>query len=351
MQVSVCIITRDESQKLARCLESLKSLQGLVAEVLVLDTGSSDDSIQVAERLGAKVYQQAWRGDFAWARNYLASQAKCDLVLFLDTDEWVAGVDIPALEALLGQIDLRQTVGRIVRLNLNQTSQTQSLEPRLYLKSYFNFDGKIHEQVNRQGGGPVYYQDIPLVIKHDGYASQELLLAKAQRNLDLLLAELAKQPDDPYLLFQVGKSYYSQKNLELAQKYFEASLKLKPAYSLGYVFNCLECLVLILLATEQVSAAQRWLATYPEYEHDGDYIYLQALSFFVEKNYDFAKKYFNLALKQPIVKVAGRNDFLAHYYLGLVYKEEGALGLAKQHLSLAADKFSPAKEELLQLLQ
>lgn len=89
----------------------------------------------------------------------------------------------------------------------------------------------------------------------------------------------------------------------------------------------------------------------PKYEHDGDYIYLQALSFFVEKNYDFAKKYFNLALKQPIVKVAGRNNFLAHYYLGLVYKEEGALGLAKQHLSLAADKFSPAKEELLQLLQ
>ena len=172
MQVSVCIITRDECQKLARCLESLKSLQGLVAEVLVLDTGSSDDSIQVAERLGAKVYQQAWRGDFAWARNYLASQAKCDLVLFLDTDEWVAGVDIPALDALLGQVDLWQTVGRIVRLNLNQTSQTQSLEPRLYLKSYFNFSGKIHEQVNRQGGGPVYYQDIPLVIKHDGYASQ-----------------------------------------------------------------------------------------------------------------------------------------------------------------------------------
>ncbi|WP_301009701.1 glycosyltransferase family 2 protein, partial [Ligilactobacillus agilis] len=224
MQVSVCIITRDESQKLARCLESLKNLQGLVAEVLVLDTGSSDDSIQVAERLGAKVYQQAWRGDFAWARNYLVSQAKCDLVLFLDTDEWVAGVDIPALEALLGQVDLRQTVGRIVRLNLNQTSQTQSLEPRLYLKSYFNFSGKIHEQVNRQDGGPVYYQDIPLVIKHDGYASQELLLAKAQRNLDLLLAELAKQPNDPYLLFQVGKSYYSQKNLELARKYFEASL-------------------------------------------------------------------------------------------------------------------------------
>lgn len=177
------------------------------------------------------------------------------------------------------------------------------------------------------------------------------MLAKAQRNLDLLLTELAKHPQDSYLLFQVGKSYYSQKNLELAQKYFEASLKLKPAYSLGYVFNCLECLVLILLATEQVSAAQRWLATYPEYEHDGDYIYLQALSFFVEKNYDFAKKYFNLALKQPIVKVAGRNNFLAHYYLGLVYKEEGALGLAKQHLSLAADKFSPAKEELLQLLQ
>lgn len=351
MRVPVCIITKNESQKLARCLESLAKLGDLLGEVLVLDTGSSDDSIQVAERFGAKVYQQAWRGDFAWARNYLASQAKCDLVLFLDTDEWVAGVDIPALEALLGQVDLRQTVGRIVRLNLNQTSQTQSLEPRLYLKSYFNFRGKIHEQVNRQDGGPVYYQDIPLVIRHDGYASQELLLAKAQRNLDLLLTELAKYPQDSYLLFQVGKSYYSQKNLVQAQRYFEASLKLKPVYSLGYVFNCLECLVLILLATEQVSAAQRWLATYPEYEHDGDYIYLQALSFFVEKNYDFAKKYFNLALKQPIVKVAGRNDFLAHYYLGLVYKEEGALGLAKQHLNLAADKFSPAKEELLQLLQ
>lgn len=351
MEVSVCIITKNESQKLARCLESLAKLGDLVGEVLVLDTGSSDDSIQVAERLGAKVYQQAWQDDFAWARNYLAAQAKCDLVLALDTDEWVAGVDIPALEALLGQVDLLQTVGRIVRLNLNQTSQTQSLEPKLYLKSYFNFEGKIHEQVNRRDGGPVYYQDIPLVIKHDGYASQELLLAKAQRNLDLLLTELAKHPQDSYLLFQVGKSYYSQKNLELAQKYFEASLKLKPIYSLGYVFNCLECLVLILLATEQVSAAQRWLATYPEYEHDGDYIYLQALSFFVEKNYDFAKKYFNLALKQPIVKVAGRNDFLAHYYLGLVYKEEGSLGLAKQHLNLAADKFSPAKEELLQLLQ
>ena len=350
-KVTVCIITKDEAAKLARCLASLEQLKELIAEVLVLDTGSQDDSVAVAKKMQATVYQLPWPDDFATARNYLVNQASSELILFLDTDEWIAGVDLQAIKEFLMQANLRQTVGRIVRLNLNQASQSQSLEPRLYSKKNFEFTGKIHEQLVRKDGAAVYYQDIALVIKHDGYASQELLLAKAKRNLQLLLKQVATEPDDPYLLFQIGKAYYSQKQFVKAKHYLAASLKLKPVYNLGYVFNCLECMVLLLLNENDSRKAQFYLAQYPEYKLDGDYIYLQALTYFVEKNYDFAKKYFNLVLKQPIVRVAGRNDFLAYYYLGLIYKEEGNLDLARQNLIKAASKFTPAKDELLQLLQ
>lgn len=350
MRFSVCIITKDEASKLKRCLTSLKQLAPYLAEIIVIDTGSTDDSCAVASSYGAKVFSFEWTGDFAVARNFAAAKATEELVLMLDTDEWLAGVDLTDLEKFIQTAASTKTIGRVVRINKNKNSQTQNMEPRLYAKSYFNYTGKIHEQlVPKDSSASPIYQDIAVALYHDGYQTKQQLIQKAQRNLTILLTELELKPNDSYLLFQIGKCYYIQANQhELAIDYFIAALKNKPVFSLGYVFNCLECLVLLLLDERRLDEAEDYLHLYPEFKKDGDYQYLNGLVMLENKNYNSSEKYFKEVLKQPIVRVQGRNSFLANYYLGFISEQQNNIQQAIAYYT-AAKQYQPAQLALMRL--
>ena len=95
--ISLCMITRDEERFLARCLSSV---QAIVDEIIVADTGSVDRTKQIALSFGAKVYEFEWRDDFASARNFAISKAAGSWLFSLDADEVVAGADAMALKDL-----------------------------------------------------------------------------------------------------------------------------------------------------------------------------------------------------------------------------------------------------------
>lgn len=93
--VSLCMIMYDEAEVLKRCLSSAN---GLWDELIIVDTGSRDKSMEVAESFGAKVIEVAWMDDFAWARNKGIEKAKCDWIFILDPDEIIAPRDIPTVK-------------------------------------------------------------------------------------------------------------------------------------------------------------------------------------------------------------------------------------------------------------
>lgn len=220
--ISLCMITKNESDKLDRCLAAVKDLP---LEIIVVDTGSTDNSIEVARKYTEHVYHFDWISDFAAARNFSVSKATNDWILVLDTDEYVTSVD---MEAIYKLIDENATgVGCLIRTSPDTVgSITVDHVERLFNKKFYMYKRPIHEQVLPIDETLTAFCsfDIPLYVDHDGYfSSKEEMDLKAKRNLDILLASEHDYPDS-YTYFQIGQSYYIMGDYENACRYFEKGL-------------------------------------------------------------------------------------------------------------------------------
>ncbi|NMB53597.1 MAG: glycosyltransferase [Leptolinea sp.] len=225
--VSACLIVKDEAQNLPRCLASL---QGVVDEIIVVDTGSTDDSCRIAESFGARVHLFAWRNDFSAARNAALEQASGDWILSLDADEELE-------ENSRGQL-LRELVSSAradgFYLTVRNLQPPGELTPWLdmqILRLFRHlpgvvFEGAIHEQVTpsllRAGGN---IQTGSLILLHYGYQLKEAQgKSRAHRNLELLQEALKITPDDPYLQYQLGATLKSLNLNEEARTVLEKAL-------------------------------------------------------------------------------------------------------------------------------
>ncbi len=209
-RLSLCMIVRNEERSLGRCLESVK---GIVDEAIVVDTGSEDNTVAVAEGFGARVHSHPWRDDFAEARNASLAEASGDWILVLDADEELERAD-------RGKV--RQIIARAAAEGFQM--RQRSLMPQGDLQKYediyltrlfrnrpeYRYAQPIHEQIRpsiERHGGRVVKTD--LTILHYGYA-QSTVQGKGQRalrNLQLLKNAVAAAPADPYLHFQLGVTY------------------------------------------------------------------------------------------------------------------------------------------------
>jgi glycosyltransferase involved in cell wall biosynthesis len=193
MLLSGALIVRDESRVLADCLASIR---GVVDEIVVVDTGSVDGSVEIAHSFGARVIRHAWREDFAAARNVGLDAAAGEWILYVDADERLSCADRASVERLL--TDAHETAFR-VRLRPDLQS-TPYLEYRLWRSDpRIRFRGRIHEKVTPAIGAVAEAEGRPigncgLLLTHVGYEGDQA--HKHRRNLPLLRAELAREPDN-----------------------------------------------------------------------------------------------------------------------------------------------------------
>jgi glycosyltransferase involved in cell wall biosynthesis len=194
--LAAVLIVRDEARCIVRCLESLRPW---VDSITVLDTGSTDDTLALAHQHGAAVHHLAWPDDFARARNHALDLADADWNLVLDADEWIAAGG----ENLRPWIAGAPRLGRVaVHSSFDDGGETRedvSWITRL-LPRGVRFEGRVHEQAV----SPLPREALALHLGHDGYRDAQLA-TKRDRNRPLLLAELSERPEDPYLLYQLGK--------------------------------------------------------------------------------------------------------------------------------------------------
>jgi hypothetical protein len=216
LNIALVVIARNGAAHIGRLLSSLS---GTVDRRLVLDTGSLDDTIQVAKAHGAQVHHFRWCDDFSAARNAALDLAAADWHLIMDTDEWL----VDGHEFLHR---LRHTppdfVGQVLLEDHFEMVRSTDSTARNWLSRLLpggvRYQGRVHEQ-------PVHELPVkrtPLRIGHDGY-SPEALAAKRGRNRRLLELALRDQPEDAYFMYQLGKDAHVYGEHALAHRWFEAS--------------------------------------------------------------------------------------------------------------------------------
>jgi hypothetical protein len=196
--IALVMIVRDEARSLARCLASARER---VDEIVVLDTGSTDATAEIAAGFGARVERFAWCDDFAAARNAALALSDAPWRLVLDGDEWIAdGADAlaalrPLAPGFVGEICVRSDFDDAS----GSVGQAPSWLPRV-LPRGVAYRGRIHEQPD----SALPRRRLGLVVDHDGYRDAHKA-KKAGRNERLLQLALAEAPDDVYLHYQLAK--------------------------------------------------------------------------------------------------------------------------------------------------
>lgn len=172
MLLSAALIARDEEKFLGACLASL---DGLVDEIVVVDTGSADRTRDIAEAGGARVYQRPWTDDFAAARNQALDLARGEWILYIDADERVRAGTADGVRAQLGQ---RAYLGHRVLL-YPRPGHSAYWELRLFRNEPdLRFRGVIHENIwpaieARQAAAGGAIGQTGLVLDHEGYEGYE----------------------------------------------------------------------------------------------------------------------------------------------------------------------------------
>jgi tetratricopeptide (TPR) repeat protein len=204
--VSLCMIVKDEEAMLPRALAAVAEF---VDELIVVDTGSTDRTIAIAESFGARILHHEWDGDFSAARNVGLDAATSDWLMYLDADEVLVEGDGPRLRELLGHtwregIFLTET-NHVGELEDGAAVQHNAL--RLFRnRPEYRFEGRVHEQfAHKLPSLPERIAYTQVRIEHFGYlGAVRDAKEKSRRNLELLERQLAEGVDTPFLHFNLG---------------------------------------------------------------------------------------------------------------------------------------------------
>lgn len=211
MSISLCMIVKNEEAALPKCLNSVKNF---VDEMIVLDTGSSDRTPQIAQEFGAKVYNFQWSNNFSTARNAALKYVTSDWVLVLDADEILTPNIVPQIQSVI-QSD-EYILINLVRQEIGAAQSPYSLVSRLFRNHpEIRFERPYHALVddsvaailNKQPHWQVGYLQ-GIAILHAGYQksaiAQNNKYAKAQA---AMLEFLSTHPHDPYVCSKLGALY------------------------------------------------------------------------------------------------------------------------------------------------
>ncbi|WP_079914261.1 glycosyltransferase [Paenibacillus sp. 32352] len=350
--VSLCMIVKNEALFIERCLKSVKDE---VDEIIIVDTGSTDDTIALAERFGARIYHFPWKNDFASARNYSLQQATCPYILVLDADEYLD--ESSHIQDILHS----QKKGYSIRVR-NQLEdgmvKTTSILRVFQSSPSIRFTGQIHEQIMLDSSE---IEETGFLIHHVGYRKDVYALKnKAERNIRILLEEVASSPS-AYAYYNVGKQYLVDGENELALEFLiKARNEMSYQESIDVLgmeidYNLADCYYRLHQPEYGIPVLNRTIQQWPEYT---DLYFMQARLFEQMGYWKDAEQYFKkcISLGDMDGEVAreGVGGYLAHFLLSRLYESQGNLQGALEHafhaLHLKKD-YMPCLENYISLAQ
>ena len=329
--ISLCMIVKDEADFLKSCLDSVKDY---VDEMIIVDTGSKDDTIKIAESFGAKVIEHEWKDNFSDARNVSLKHATKDWILILDADETISEKDLKEMKKLLEDknADAYSLVQRNYFKDRKETSIEVSSKDDKYPESKkyngwfpsrlvrlfrnnkdYEFTGIIHELIEQS-----------IEIKEDNIVPSQIPIHhfrvdkdqkfndnKKQKYLEMGLKQIETTPDEPKPYYEVGQIYLSDEEYDKAIELFEKAIKI--------------------------------IDKSKDYDkHKGTYVYLclsLGKAYLKTGKFELAIHYLKKFLENfP-------NAHIVHFFLGQAYSSLGKVDDAIKHYQTSA-KLYPADEEI-----
>ncbi|AEW06724.1 glycosyl transferase family 2 [Sulfobacillus acidophilus DSM 10332] len=352
--LTVSMIVKNEEIFLPRCLESV---QGVADDIVIVDTGSTDQTLAIAHQFGARTRQIEWPNDFAKARNVSLEMVQTPWVLVMDADEVLVAEDIPRLEKAIKEPFADAYNIRIVSLANKAENISESYVARLFrhVPGIF-WEGKIHEQIIPSLiRAKLTLMQLNVRLLHYGYmdgVSHER--NKGERNLQLLLEALKDNPKDAYLTWQLSQTYLglnrSEEAQAMARKVFKLITPDSPFHPLTYV--------LLAKAYWQGNRPRKALTVLEEaafqYPTFTDLFFLQGLIRTHLKEWDKALYAFRQCLKlgEPqgfLITETGVGSFKALFRIAQCHTNLHQTKEALAHL-LMAIKIQPTFREAWQLL-
>ena len=221
MKISLCMICRDEEKKIERCINSIKQV---VDEIVVVDTGSIDKTVEIARGLGARIFEMIWEDDFSKARNEALEKCQGDWIIFLDADEYFMEESTKELRGLIEKADnLKKDL--ILSEMLDQGSKgIQAIFKTIRIFRHhesIRYEGRVHEKLYKDGGelkGIDFSQ--MLKIYHDGYAEDAVQAKdKIERNIQLLLEEYKTRPLSSDICYYLMEAYRGKADWDKAWEF------------------------------------------------------------------------------------------------------------------------------------
>lgn len=345
LPISVCIIGKNEEKYLDDCLKHLSVYDW---EIIFVDTGSTDKTRDIALKYTDKVYDFEWIKDFSAARNFAASKATKDWVLAVDCDEFLEPFDVNALTKMMKDYPESSAFINQCNLSTDLVNYTRSEVYRFYPKKVFHWVNTIHEQLVRIDGKPTTSYHSGISVMHYGYIEGKTnLKEKNERNLDLLLEIIKKEPDNPYHYFQAGISYMNLRDFENAVNYLTKATEYDLNPEFPWVRELIYYYGITLINAGMAEIALGLEGVYEEFKTVPEYIYMMGLVY--AANGIFAKALTMLGkvvnMKEECHIFAGVTSYVGYFQLGNVCHHLKKDDLAKVYLQKAGD-YKPANELL-----
>ncbi|RDI76011.1 Glycosyl transferase family 2 [Gaiella occulta] len=363
-RISLCMIVKDEEELLPACLDSVREH---VDELIVVDTGSTDRTREIASERGATVIDFAWTGSFSDARNVSLEHATGDWILYLDADEQLVGDDGARLRALAGQtwregfyLNERNFTG-----SEELGSSTSHLAFRLFRnRRRYRFEGIVHEQKIHLFPLhlPERFAVCDVRINHYGYLKQRMIdRGKSRRNRELLEREAREHPS-PFNDFNLGSEYSWLGDYATARRHYErglAALQRDPGWRNSQFAPMLVVRLAEALRATEPDAARSYieeaLGWYPDHT---ELVFERGVLELDAGRLDDAEQAFRRALELGdaelrLSPVTGPGTFLALCGLGHVQRRRGEPDEAAGSFERCVrewPEYSPALLDLVNLL-
>lgn len=364
--ISICVIMKNEERHIETFLSSIENaFSSYPHEIVLVDTGSTDKTVSLCSKYDVKLFSFAWINDFSAARNFSIMNASNNHILVLDVDEFVEEVDFQALESWACNHD--DTLGMIRINNVSSEGEIHADNvSRVFNRNFYHFEGIVHEQLVRLNSNIFSEENrnqakdnreinthekriiLPLTVKHVGYAgSKEEMCLKAKRNIDLLL-NVKDWEKDPYILYQIGQSYYAIKEYDRACEYFSQALSFDIDEKLDYVRMMVVSYGYALLELNRTEEALGFTNVYDAFSDYPEFVLMMGSVFLKAGLLEEAVDQFFKAMDFKDAKTEGVTTYIPLYNLGCINEVLGNLEDARE-LYLKCGNYKPAKERLSKL--